>query len=298
MVPAGGTIAEIMASLALDPVLAASAHVWLCDAAMTREPVPLAREYWHRVRPKPGTVVTVRVAPRGGGGGKSPLRVVLTIAVIAAAMALGPAIGAALVPAGATILGVSAATVVGGIAGGLITMVGTLAINAIAPPPTPKLGELSAGGPQTRTSPTLAVTGTQNRANRYGPVPRVYGRHRVFPTLAAHPYTEVEGNDQYLRMLFDFGYGPLQLSEMRIGTVPLEQFEGVETEVRQGYADDPPITLYSSTIREDPYSLKVTHAGGPQAAGEPRRRRRDRHRHHLPRPGLVRRRRRPPASAR
>ena len=95
-------------------------------------------------------------------------------------------------------------------------------------------------------------------------MPRVYGQHRVFPVLAAHPHTEVEGDEQYLRMLFDFGYGPLELSDLRIGAIPLAQFEGVETEIRQGYDSDPPITLYTDTIREDQYSLKVTSDGGPE----------------------------------
>jgi len=266
VVPAGATVAEIMAEAGLNPVLVAHAHVWIADAAMTADPIYVPRERWARVRPKPGTVVTIRVVPGkgGGGGGKNPVRAVLTIAVVAAAFVLGPALGAAVgLPTEAVIFGqtVNLASAIGGAA---ITLVGNLLVNALAPPPRPRLAELSIDGPQSRTSPTLSITGTQNRANRYGPVPRVYGRHRVFPTLAAHPYTEVEGNDQFLRMLFDFGYGPLQLSEMRIGAIPLEQFEGVETEVRQGFEADPAITLYTDTIREDLYSLIVTDAGGPQ----------------------------------
>jgi hypothetical protein len=214
MVPAGVTIAEIMAEAGMDPVLAAYAHVWLTDGAMTAEPVVVPREHWQRVRPKPGTVLTVRVVPQGGGGGsgggKNPLRTVLTIAVVAAAFVLGPALGAAMgLPTSATILGIEGINLAAAVGGAAITLVGNLLVNAIAPPPRPRLAELSLGGPQSRTSPTLAITGTRNRANRYGPVPRVYGRHRAFPTLAAHPFTEVEGNDQYLRMLFDFGYGPL-----------------------------------------------------------------------------------------
>jgi len=239
-VPVGGSVADIMSSLGLDPILVAHAHVWITDGAMTADPVMAPRDRWARVKPKAGAVVTLRVAPgKGGGGGKNPLRTILTIAVVAAAFVLGPAVGAA------------------------ITLVGNLIVNAIAPP-RPKLAELSIGGPQSRTSPTLSLTGTHNRANRYGSVPRVYGRHRVFPTLAAHPHTEVEGDAQYLRMLFDFGYGPLELSDLRIDAIPLAQFEGVETEIRQGYASDAPITLYTDTMREDPYALKVTSDGGPE----------------------------------
>ncbi len=264
-VPVGGSIADIMDSLGLDPILVAHAHVWITDAAMIADPVIVPRDRWARVRPKAGAVVTLRVAPgKGGGGGKNPLRTILTIAVVAAAFVLGPAVGAAMgLPTEAVIFGqtINLASAIGGAA---ITLVGNLIVNAIAPPPRPKLAELSIGGPQSRTSPTLAITGTQNRANRYGSVPRVYGRHRVFPTLAAHPHTEVEGDAQYLRMLFDFGYGPLELSDLRIGAIPLVQFEGVETEIRQGYASDAPITLYTDTIREDQYSLKVTSDGGPE----------------------------------
>jgi len=264
-VPMGGSIADIMDSLGLDPILLAHAHVWITDGAMTADPVMVPRDRWARVRPKAGAVVTLRVAPgKGGGGGKNPLRTILTIAVVAAALVLGPAVGAAMgLPTEAVIFGqtINLAAAIGGAA---ITLVGNLIVNAIAPPPRPKLAELSIGGAQSRTSPTLAITGTQNRANRYGPVPRVYGRHRVFPVLAAHPHTEVEGDAQYLRMLFDFGYGPLELSDLRIGAIPLAQFEGVETEIRQGYASDAPITLYTDTIREDPYALKITSDGGPE----------------------------------
>ncbi|MBK8909043.1 MAG: hypothetical protein IPM60_14450 [Rhodospirillales bacterium] len=262
MVFTGGTVAEILADAGMDPVLAAHAHVWIGDGAMTREPVPVARQHWHRVRPKPGTVLTVRVVPRGGGGGggKNPLRAVMMIAVAVLAVYTGGlAAGLMGFTAGTTGFAVASAAV-----GAVVTAVGSLIVNAIAPPPRPKLGDLSLGGPQSRTSPTLSITGTQNRTNLYGPVLRVYGRHKVFPTLAAHPYTEVQGSDQYFRMLFDFGYGPLQLSDLRIGTVPLDQFEDVETEVRQGFGTDAPITLYSNTVREDQYSLKLTNAGGPQ----------------------------------
>ena len=262
---AGGSVADIIDGLALDPILLAHAHVWLSDGDMALDPVMVPRDRLATVRPKPGTIITLRVAPgKGGGGGKNPLRTVLTIAVVAAAFVLGPAVGAAMgLPTEAVIFGqtINLAAAVGGAA---ITMVGNLLVNAIAPPPRPKLAELSMGGPQSRTSPTLTITGTQNRANRYGAVPRVYGRHRVFPVLAAHPHSEVEGDEQYLRMLFDFGYGPLDLSDFRIGAIPLSQFDGVDTEIRQGYTDDAPVTLYTNTIREDQYSLKVTKDAGPE----------------------------------
>ena len=122
---AGGTVADIIDGLALDPILLAHAHVWLSDGDMALDPVMVPRDHWSMVRPKPGTIITLRVAPgKGGGGGKNPLRTVLTIAVVAAAFVLGPAVGAAMgLPTEAVIFGqtINLAAAVGGAA---ITMVG------------------------------------------------------------------------------------------------------------------------------------------------------------------------------
>lgn len=80
-VPAGLSLAEILDIVQPDPVLAAHAHI-----EVRGHYVP--REHWHRVWPKPGTHVAIRVVPAGGGGGgkKNPLRTILTIAVIAASV--------------------------------------------------------------------------------------------------------------------------------------------------------------------------------------------------------------------
>lgn len=266
--PEGLTLAEMIELAQPDPILRAHAHVFLGEEMV-------AREWWGRVRPKAGQVIAVRVVPEksggGGGGGKNPLRAVLTIAVMAASLAMGPALGAMILGpelATTTLFSMGALTVTAGglIGGAIISAVGNLMINALIPPPKPgAIGDLSRGGASSdRASDTLSITGSSNQAGPFGPVPTVLGRHRVFPKKAAREYTEVQGNDQYLRCLFDFGYGPLEVAELRIGATPIEQFEGVEMELRPGWDDDSPITLYSNTIREDGYNLKVTQAGGRQ----------------------------------
>ena len=77
--PAGLTVAEMIEEVQSDPVLRMHAHVYIGG-----DYVP--RELWHRVRPKPGARLAIRIVPHDGGGegGKDPLRIVLTIAVIAA----------------------------------------------------------------------------------------------------------------------------------------------------------------------------------------------------------------------
>lgn len=77
-VPHGLTIAGILGRADLH------AHVWLGD----RE-VP--RELWSRIRPKPGTQLTVRVLPQGD----DILRPILMIGVMAAAIAAPFALGLA-----------------------------------------------------------------------------------------------------------------------------------------------------------------------------------------------------------
>ena len=39
---------------------------------------------------------------------------------------------------------------------------------------------------------------------------------RVYPVKAARDFSESQGDAQYLRCLFDFGYGPLDISDIRI----------------------------------------------------------------------------------
>ena len=101
-----------------------------------------------------------------------------------------------------------------------------------------------------------------NRLSPYGAIPRVLGQRRLFPVLAAKPYTETIGNERYMRLLLLVGYGPLNLDDLRIGSTPIGAFDGAEVELREGWENDQPITLYTQRIEEDPLSIALTSAGG------------------------------------
>ncbi|MFN7019893.1 MAG: host specificity factor TipJ family phage tail protein [Phycisphaerales bacterium] len=223
---AGASIAEMLRAAGVAPDAAAGVlRVFLGDTE-----VPHDR--WCVVKPRPGRTITVTAVPAGGGGsGKDTLRIVLSIAVVVAAVAAPYALGLTGLPAALTAAGVSLA--------------GNLAIVALIPPSRPRLTE---AGPDTAISPTIA--GARNEARPYSPIPVVLGMHRITPPYGALPYTEVIGDAQYLRLLFVVGYGPLEISDLRIGETPLEEFEGVEVQVREGYAGDAPITLYPGTVIE------------------------------------------------
>jgi hypothetical protein len=95
--PAGVSLAELLEEIQPNPVLRRHAHISIGDHLVPPE-------NWHRVRPKAGTTVYIRVVPSGGGGSSKILRILLTFAVLAAAIAAPYAIpGIAGVAAGALI---------------------------------------------------------------------------------------------------------------------------------------------------------------------------------------------------
>src|SRR5690625_1014531 len=251
MVREGQSLAEMLHEAQPDSVLRRHATIFIAGHRIDPR-------HWHRTYPKAGAHVEIRVLPAGGGGGgsKNVLRTVMMVAVMALAIAvpfIAPgmmtAIGAALgasttVAAGATL---SAAAMLGGaLTTAAIGMVGSLLINALVPIRPPKIG-------RSDTAPVFGIEGARNRANPFGGVPQVLGRLRVAPNFGAMPYTEIVGDDQYLRLLFVWGVGPLASDEasLRIGETALSDFEGVEVEHRAGYPDDEPLTLYPGTVTEE-----------------------------------------------
>ena len=243
-VAAGDSITGLLAQIQPDPVLRSCAHVLLDGHA-------IAQQDWARVYPKAGTTLTVRMVPQGGGGGKNPLRTLLSIAVLAAS----PMIASTLVGAlGATgsFMGISAAQM---ITGG-VNLLGRLALNAIAPPPRPRYNMGS------KDAPVYSLSGAQNRVEPFARVPKILGRHRFVPPLGAMPYTETIGGDQYLRMLFVWGYGPLEISDLKIGETPLAEYDGIEVQTRHGYPTDAPLTLYSNAVLQNDLQAVLRQTAG------------------------------------
>ena len=185
-------------------------------ASISIDGYDIPQKLWATVRPKAGRTIHIVLYPQGGGNGAKWIRLVAIVVLMIAAPYLAPL----LAPAGA-----SAAVLAAYTAG--IVLVGTLAINALIPPPMPKLG--AGGGDPFQQLASL--TGTSNQTNPYGVIPCVVGSFRFFPPHAALPYTEISGDDQYLRMLLDLGYGDLDISDIRIGETDIASYEDVEWEI-------------------------------------------------------------------
>lgn len=186
----------------------------------------------------------------GGGGGKQILSIVAMVALAfvagfavgAITSAIGGASASAAVSAGVAMGTTSAIwAAVGGVA--------SLAVSALIKPPSPSKSTSSYG------ESMRSLSNSSNQMSPYSPLPRIYGKTRFCPYKVAPDYTEIVGNNTYLRSLFCFGYGPLKLSDIKIGTNPIENYSEVEMEIREGWEDDEPITLYTNTARTSNYNI-------------------------------------------
>jgi len=241
--PFGWTVEELI-HLVLPDVTEdtlSRARVWLVSNA--GETLLHVRAQWSRIRPRKGVRLMIKLVPAGDDF----LRNALLIAVSIGATALGqfwagPAIFAATGSAVLAQVGAAAVALAVTIAGGYL-------VNLLIPP-----AETAA---RQSERPLYQISGWNNSANPDGAVPSLMGRMRVAPLFAAPSYTEIVGDEQYVRALFTFGYGPIELSDLRIKDTPLSSFNEVEYEIREGYADDDPVTLYPQQVIEEALGVEL-----------------------------------------
>jgi len=225
----------------------------------------IPRDWLTRVRPKPGTLITVRAAVADGGGGSQVLAVVAMIALMIVAPYAGAALASAAMGGGAA-GAIAATTFIAGttITGAMIgqtvvTIGGAMLISALTPRPKMDLGRALASP---AASSTYSLSGGSNAARPYEPLALTLGTHRVFFDLASRPYTTFEGDDQYLNQVFHVGlhgpYGPVRVTDLRIGDTPLASYSDVETE----FAVDAMPALVAYNV-DTVAGASVTVASGP-----------------------------------
>ena len=248
-VPEGLTILEMLKMAQPDSILQKHAHIFVND-------VIIPKEYWHLVRPKAGNTVSIGVT----AGNRNFLRIVLTLGVVFAAFAFGPALGQTLV--GSTSFTLFGQTVSSAALGGAIIQVGgALLVNALVPIRPDSVKQNPA------ESPSYFLDRAQNNAAIYNPVPVIFGRHKVVPPLGAVPITEVVGDRNHLRMIVIWGYGPLRISNIKIGETPITDFADVRIETREGRPGDAPISIYPDDIYQENLNITLENpdAGNPGA---------------------------------
>ena len=225
------SLSQILKEVQPDLLLGRYAHIWVNEEY-------ILPENWETTFPIAGSSIAIRVIPGGKKGGIFRIigMVVITIlAIVATVLTYGALGGPALTGTAAMWAGAAAS-----LAGMAVGIVGNLILNALIPVVSPSskgaLGNLSAvqgaGLDYGQTSPTLSITGASNKENLYGPIPRMLGRFKNTPPYGARTYTESASNDQYLRLLFVWGFSGLQIENPKIGTNPIDNFIGVEVEHR------------------------------------------------------------------
>jgi len=158
---------------------------------------------------KDGDSIAILLVPAGGGGRGGGKALISAIAMIAITFA-------------APLFGALASNAVGGLsiaaqgyAATAFKLVAMLAVSALVPP-------ASAGGQEQQS--TYFFTGQSNQAKPYGIVPRIYGRVKIAPNVAATTIIENVGTTSRIANLYDFGIGDLDISDIRIGDTPIASF--------------------------------------------------------------------------
>lgn len=222
----------------------------------------IPREWLTRVRPKPGTLITVRAAVAGGGDGSQVVAIVAMIAISVMAPYLAGAayglVGGTIVPYAS--VGIWAAnTAVGMALTTGITIAGSLAVSALMPKPKVDLGKAMSSA---KSSATYSLSGGSNQPRPYEPLGLTLGRHRVFFDLASRPYSTMVGKESYLSQVFHVGmhgaHGPVRVEDLRIGDTPLTDYQDVEVEF--SYDEMPQLVAYNVDTAA---GSAITVAGGP-----------------------------------
>jgi sulfur carrier protein ThiS len=166
---------------------------------------------------------------------------------------------------GAMVPGVSAANA--GLVGSLVISSSAMILsNVIAPIRPPKSND-----PGSANALNL-LTGAANQANLYGAIPVVLGKVRFTGVLGANPYVESLTETNVLNTAIVWGFGPLAVNDICIGTKPiLDFYTGEPTSVPrpvtlEGYAKnyaagalvDDFNALYGRDVESQAVNLELT----------------------------------------
>ncbi len=180
----------------------------------------LTVEEWDIICPTEGQLISVHGTVQGGnGGGSNVIQIVAVIGLMLAAPYLGAAFATATVGAGAASFGTVAS-----IASAVIQVGGSLLIGAIFAPQALSFSSQQAA----QVSPTYSLSGAQNRSRPYEAMPVVMGTHRQVLDYGARPFSQYQGEEQYLYQIFQLSLGNLIIGDYKIGNTPLTSFEDFE----------------------------------------------------------------------
>lgn len=205
VVPEGLSISEIVNFLAVNNNLNTN-----YDALIMLNGKVIPKAEWEIVIPNQGS----RIEYRAIAGDDNTWRILATIAVIVASY---------YIPGFFNLSGWQAFA-----ASASINIAGSYLINSIFPiRPAPTI--------DTNIKQQNLLQGGSNQANQYGAIPVVLGQYRYTPPLGSVNYVEANASTSFLKMLLVWGYGKLQVSDLRVGDVALNSLEQIEYETLNDY---------------------------------------------------------------
>jgi hypothetical protein len=189
----GGTIRDLVTLAKIPERYHSFLNVWLDE-------MPIPQKLWPRIKPRAGHILAIGMAPAGdltGANGKDTLQMAIPVLLQVGLFAGATLLGAPGILAGALALG-----------GGAI---GTWIAQNLIHVPEPV------------TNPAFTtISGARNQIRKYECIPRVFGRIRYAPPMAAMSVTSIEGQDQFIRVLLTPGFGPLDVQSFKIGDIAIE----------------------------------------------------------------------------
>jgi sulfur carrier protein ThiS len=200
--------------------------------------VAIPRDQWATTILKADQAVTYKSIAEG----RNATRLLLTIAVVVIAVNFGVNVGTALGFSGNT------AIAVGNIA---INMVGMALVNAIAPIRMP--GQNADPG---QSRGLNLFTGASNQANRFGAIPVVLGKMRATGVLGATPYVDTLTDTSLLNLLIVWGFGPLKVEDICIGTNPISNYFNKKDDPNPEFVQDVPLPVTLEGYPSDVGSAK------------------------------------------
>lgn len=249
-VVAGQTLEQIVTNGLTD--LNVPACMWGHGHAYVGETY-VPREQWAFVIPQPGTMVTYRIVPQGGGS-KNPVKALLSLVVVAVAAWAGPLLAGSLFMGSAAISVAGAAFTMG------LTALGMLAVNSLIPM---KINTGANVKDTEKDSDTYSLSGSTNQINKFGAIPVLLGRHRITPPQAALPYTEIAGDDQYVMQLFCLGYTGISIeSTIRVGETNVSEYDEFNYQLINGAVEGTQPVYYQNDIYETTLSIELKSADG------------------------------------
>ena len=130
-----------------------------------------------------------------------------------------------------------------------------------------------------------SIRGAKNQARPHGRIPVLFGRHRIYPDLAANPHTEIINGQQYFTQLFCGGYKDcvIDIDSFKLGETALVDLSETESISQILSGADPLVSmeilqngeapkLYPYCVHEDTFNAPLQNlidgGGGNKISGE------------------------------